>query len=144
VKKVPLKDKVELPPEFEKFQRDYPWEEITKNPIFLLQSKQFSPDRYSAEEHEITFDPNLDYQAIDKEGNEVNNEKLLELGVYILDWKIESVFLTRKEGEAYGERMHYHYPNGWRVYCIPCTGKLAELLELFTVYKKPEEPQDDK
>lgn len=44
-------------------------------------------------------------------------------------WETESVFLTREEGENYGNAKHYNYPNGWRVYCVCAEGKLAELIK---------------
>jgi hypothetical protein len=48
---------------------------------------------------------------------------------YVQDeWGTERVFLTRKEAEDFGRAHHYNYWAGWRVYCVPCEGELAELL----------------
>ncbi|MBK8583863.1 MAG: hypothetical protein IPL86_19245 [Flavobacteriales bacterium] len=43
------------------------------------------------------------------------------------EWRTESVFLTREEGERYAKARSYRWPK-WRVYCIPCDGELAVLL----------------
>ena len=37
------------------------------------------------------------------------------------------VFLTRQEATAYAEARKYRYDK-WRVYCIPCDGELARIL----------------
>ena len=43
------------------------------------------------------------------------------------EWRTESVFLTRKEAEDYGNAHHYCWEK-WKVHCIPCDGELAKLL----------------
>ncbi len=45
-----------------------------------------------------------------------------------LEWRTETVFLTREEGEAHGKAHAYRWWK-WRVYCVPCDGALAKILE---------------
>jgi len=47
--------------------------------------------------------------------------------VYV-EWRTESVFLTRDEAERYAKATEYRYEK-WRVYCIPCDGELARILK---------------
>lgn len=47
-------------------------------------------------------------------------------------WETDSVFFTREEGERFGRNHAYRWPNGWRVYCVPANGVLAELLRKLT------------
>jgi hypothetical protein len=47
--------------------------------------------------------------------------------VYI-EWKTESVFLTREEAEAFGKAREYRWDK-WKVYCVPCDGELAAILK---------------
>lgn len=49
--------------------------------------------------------------------------------VYV-DWRTESVWLTRDEAEAFARRHEYRWEK-WRVYCVPCEGELAKLLNQF-------------
>ncbi len=46
-------------------------------------------------------------------------------------WDTERVFFSREEGEQYGKDHAYNYRKGWRVYCIPCDGVLATVLNQF-------------
>lgn len=46
--------------------------------------------------------------------------------VYI-EWRTETVFLTRQEAEDWARARAYRW-NRWRVYCVPCEGELARLL----------------
>ena len=43
------------------------------------------------------------------------------------EWRTESVFLTRPEAEKYAQARHYRWWK-WRVFCVPCEGKLAQIL----------------
>lgn len=42
-------------------------------------------------------------------------------------WRVETVFLTRKEAEDYAKARSYRWDK-WRVYCVPCEGTLAKIL----------------
>lgn len=44
-------------------------------------------------------------------------------------WHTERVFLTREEGTAWAAARTYRWPDGWRVYCVPAEGALAEGLK---------------
>ena len=43
-------------------------------------------------------------------------------------WETERVFENREEADGYGKARSYNYPKGWRVFCVPAEGKLADLL----------------
>lgn len=106
-----------------KFRSDIAHEEATQNPIFLLQSREIiviNIDRYK-------YDSDLE-ALVDDDGNEIENQELLDRKDATVRWRTESIWLTRKEAEAYGKRTAYHYPDGWRVYCINAMGELASLL----------------
>ena len=89
-----------------KLRRDIAKKEITRNPIFLLQSKHF-----------ICVCDN----CIDEDDPELCDNSFIE-------WQTESIFSTREAAEEFGEQTTYRYPNGWKVYCIPCADELHEIL----------------
>ena len=43
------------------------------------------------------------------------------------EWRTESVFLTRDEAESFARSRAYRW-SSWRVYCVPCEGALAQVL----------------
>jgi hypothetical protein len=43
------------------------------------------------------------------------------------EWTTETVFLSREEAQRFGDKHTYRW-NCWRVYFIPASGELAELL----------------
>lgn len=47
--------------------------------------------------------------------------------VYV-EWFVESVFLKRQEAEEYAKSCSYRWDK-WRVYCVPCDGELAKILD---------------
>lgn len=47
------------------------------------------------------------------------------------EWRTESVFLTRDEAESYARSCEYRW-SSWRVYCVPCKGELAQVLNQYT------------
>ena len=49
--------------------------------------------------------------------------------VYI-EWRTESVFLTRDEAESFAQKREYRWDK-WRVYCVPCEGELASILNQY-------------
>ncbi|MEO1208557.1 MAG: hypothetical protein AAFX78_03360 [Cyanobacteria bacterium J06638_20] len=109
-------------------------QECTKKPIFLFQKRVWvaicEPEGYYT-------DPDGDCFTNDN-GDVLTFKTCLEKGVegefYDLcvvreEWITELVFLTREEGEAYAKSREYNYSQGWRVYCVPCEGKLAEVIK---------------
>ena len=44
-----------------------------------------------------------------------------------VEWNTISVFLTRNEAEEWAKARAYRWEK-WRVYCIPCDGELAKVL----------------
>ncbi len=100
--------------------------EATCDPIFLFQYKTFVMSEKADPENEGW--EWADEYWIDADGEPVSNQTMVDRGYLVETWKTERVVGSRDEGDAYGERRSYDYPNGWRTYCVPCDGKLAKLL----------------
>jgi hypothetical protein len=112
-----------------KLRSDIANEEITRDPIFLVQIREVIPivgceAEYSADAsmyvHEAT-------------GELISDDRLVELDWAIMVWRTVSVTMTREEGEEVGDQMFPQYKGyrkgiDWMVYCIPCAGSLAEML----------------
>jgi hypothetical protein len=106
-------------------------EELTRDPIFLFQVR----DVYCINGHRVEYDSDLegfidpDRPVCDEDGNRraLTEDELLEMDCAVIAWRTITVFLTRAEAEDYGKRNSHNYLC-WHVYCVPCEGKLAELL----------------
>lgn len=61
------------------------------------------------------------WSEAEKATNECENE------LARLVWHTETVFLTREEAERFANCRSYRWPK-WRVYCVPCEGELADIL----------------
>lgn len=115
-------------------------QEATRDPIFLFQRRScrasenailyghfLCPDcegvfkEPEADHHQAHGDDDFDDPGL-------GWKELVEMGYLVETWQTERVFLTREGGERYGEARSYNYPEGWRVYCIPADGYLADLL----------------
>lgn len=132
--------------------------EATRDPIFLFQSRSIAvlslPDGISTdgdsimvERAEFLRDWHPSLLAIF--GDEIEEgvgwgrfaEALVGIerpdgGVYAKEeWITERVFLTRDEGEAWARAREHRWARGWRVYCVPAEGALAELLKTFRIVK---------
>jgi len=114
--------------------RTYPADEITRDPIFLLQTRRII----------MTQEPR-GYECIDfewfPEGSTEDDEpltakQLLEMECAVEHWETENVFFTREEGQAWADARHYRWPEGYRIYCVCAEGQLAELLKKHTVKEK--------
>ncbi len=118
--------------------------EATCNPIFLFRSKiltlQLMPDGLATDSDSIWVDELRDVprdvlRMVEKHQDELSPNHLIGLVggddvPYVTEqWKIERVFLSRKEATDWAAARHYNYPDGWDVYCIPCEGQLAALLK---------------
>lgn len=121
--------------------------EATKYPIFLLQSGQvivlsvprgychdgegFRPS--PADDTEVCGPPRCeaDPDTLDDDWEYLTNQELLDMGseTAIRVWNTELVFADRDEAEEYARGRTYNYPDGWRVYCVPCKGNLATALD---------------
>lgn len=101
-------------------------EEITQNPIFLLQRRRL----VVFPSNEITYEGDCCYDAVTKVTLSENDLLRRELAVSY--WDTVTVFLTREDATEYAEARNYDFGRkniDWRVYCIPCNGKLAEDLK---------------
>lgn len=102
--------------------------EATRDPIFLLQRKNIIITNVDS------YHYNDDTEALcDQDNNEVTLQDILKRGDAVETWDTESVWLTREEATAYGERTEYHYLDGWRVYCVNAEGELAKFLKTYDV-----------
>ena len=65
--------------------------------------------------------------------NRLFSEKLTfgdyDVPCVIEEWHTEGVFLSREEANDFGNRTHYRYSHGFRVYGVPAEGELAKLIE---------------
>ena len=124
--------------------------ECTRDPIFLLQTREFHiidlPDWLGYDGDGFWFEDECDedissWYSGEPDDPAIDETKLLTwlseressaLGTGVpcaLEyWNIEGVFLTRQEAESYAKRTEYNYRHGWRVYCRPCDGELARIL----------------
>lgn len=109
--------------------REYPTQEATRDPIFLLQRRMVNyiemPDGYEYEDGTVFKTGNreetLDWQ------------EMLSRNCAVESWHTETVWFTRKEAEAELEARHYNYPEGGRVFCVWSGGELATLLKSRTI-----------
>ncbi len=129
--------------------RDPKGTDCTRDPIFLLQRCSYQWTEFPSgidhdgesfvvedeEELEDWIKPFIDDGVVQrtkefyKVALEVENEHGWPL-IY-KEWSTESVFLTRAEGEDWGNSRSYRFPDGWRVYCVPSEGELAEALNAY-------------
>lgn len=120
--------------------------ECTRDPIFLLQkgSRQWTqiPDGLGSDGESLWVE---DSSLVDDwikrfivDGSVDTTDEFWQMAectendhgwpmVYV-EWFVESVFLTRKEAEEYGKAREYRWDK-WRVYCVPCDGELAKILD---------------
>lgn len=113
-----LYDRQQLP------TRAYPADEVTRDPIFLLERRQWvcrdvAHYRYDSDA-EVMRDPDgVEVDAAFKAASEDFEEV----------WEVESVWFTREEAEGFAKRTEYRRQYGWRVYCLCAEGKLAQILD---------------
>ena len=116
--------------------------EGTRDVIFLFQSRRWEivaiPTGYSMEDGEVYRDRDQFNPGFDTDhGEQISGEELSKITQGEWDvpcalerWDTEGVFLTREEGETYGENHAYNFPDGWRVYGLPAMGELAQFLRI--------------
>lgn len=119
--------------------------EATRTPIFLFQRKVWAlvnvPNGYDVDDEGDVVPEG--WEKRDERGDALSWETLAETtkGEWdapcaISHWETERVYLTREEGERYGEGRAYNYPDGWRVYSVCAKGELAEALKDGTEHPK--------
>jgi len=124
--------------------------DITRDPIYLLQvgRRQWTqlPDgiecdgesMYVGDDCEDIL-PDWIRPFLDEDGNvdespEFFDEAEKQEGdhgwpLLYTEWRTESVWLTRPEAERFAQSHAYRWPK-WRVYCVCCEGRLAEILDV--------------
>lgn len=118
---------------------DDAYRESTRDPIFLFQWATLQPTRewgdleYCGECEQVFEEDRIihdrRHEADEDDIPVISNQELLSRGAVERVWETSLVFLTREEGEAFGRATHYHYPDGWQVYCVPAEGSLKEVLQ---------------
>ena len=127
-----------------KTRRDMAGEEATRDPIFLLQRKfpnlVEEPPGYRsvdcdywelADRDKLRWAcSGLDDEALADFPEEASHKEIMELfpDLVVVMWETESVWYSREEAEDWGKSHDYRFTYGWRVYCVPCDGKLAAML----------------
>lgn len=117
--------------------RKYPADEITRNPIFLLQSRQIimtgepKNANFDGENWVVNGGTEDDYMSL-------TEDDLIEQECATPYWQTESVWFTRQEAERWAINHSYRFGNGrrgvdWQVYCLCAEGELAELLKQHTI-----------
>jgi hypothetical protein len=111
-----------------KSRDDIAHEEMTCNPIFLLQKRWVYPNQECLADY-------VDGELVDPDTKQpLSEDEILERGWGAAVWQTVTVIATREEGEELGERTKYRYGKGrknidWQVYCIPCMGELVMILK---------------
>lgn len=138
--------------------RDPENRECTRDPIFLVQRRvpviTGSPD-WLVSDGDGGWEINLERynrEEYDRGLGEMVHEvvlcsdkvmRWLADNDYVVEtWVTERVLLTRTEAEKWVKVQEYNYPDGWRVYCVPCEGRLATLLDQFPEDRHRDDDQD--
>lgn len=127
--------------------RDSNHRECTRDPIFLLQvgTRQWTrlPSGLADDGESMWVDDEADLDDwvrpfLDDDGSVSTTGEFWKCAedtvnddgwpLVFTEWRTEAVFLTRDEAESWVKRREYNYPI-WRVYCVPCNGRLAEILQ---------------
>lgn len=105
------------------------YRECTRDPIFLLQVRRYRllgvPEGHEMDDEGDVWAKSPIGPA---EPDRLTVDDLLSFEAAVAWWETESVYLTREEAEAYGQRRAYNYRDGWRVYCVCAEGRLGDLL----------------
>ncbi len=112
-------------------------EELTRDPIFLVQERVVIPTVGC----EAEYSPDAMMYVDPGTGILVSEDDLVDHGWAAEVWRTVSVTMTREQGEEAGEKMFPNHKGNrkgidWMVYCIPCDGSLVEML------RKQDETQD--
>lgn len=116
-----------------KTRKEIAQQEATRDPIFLLQTRQVViKSAYLEYDSDTEKYIETDLYAGD-EPESYTLEELLEKGDDWAEvfWNTDLVFFTRDEAEGEAERRSYHYGRkgiDWRVYCVCAEGELKDIL----------------
>lgn len=119
--------------------KDRQGDDATRDAIYLFQTKQWVvlPEITDFGEHGITMSDDYDLTWDDKKDEDgepltVTNEELEGMGLQAHVWRTESVFASRQEAKAWGDRRPYAWGlegEGWRTYSVCAEASLAEFLK---------------
>ena len=101
--------------------------DCTTDPIYLFQRRRLAWSAAGVASMGWKYDHEQE-RMVDDKGRHVTDEKAIEAECATVYWDTERVFLTREEGDDYGTGRAYNYPGGWRVYCVPASGDLVQVL----------------
>lgn len=132
----------------EQFKGDHDrrcFEECTRDPIFLFQSRRLQvqglPHRENADN--FSYDDGL-WRVKSTDGVEMAEPESINAEEWLNDtfpsdigdvpcvfeqWITESVWLDREEAENFGRAKSHRWRDGWRVYAVCAEGDLAKLLK---------------
>ena len=105
-----------------KTHRDRCREEGTRDVIFLFQVRQVIPTDVPS--GCVIGDEGI-LESANLQGPYLTGDQLLDRECAIETWRTASVWLTREEAEAFGERNRHNYgekDKGWMVYGVPAEG----------------------
>lgn len=107
-------------------------EECARDVLFLFQLRTITwtdtPEGYEWDSDVMRKLPDNDNED---DPEEMDDEEMLNRGSAVESWRTEGVYLSREEGESFGESKSYKYGEknkNWRVYCVPANGKLTDLI----------------
>lgn len=119
----PLAARLRFPRSHERLRQ-----EATRDPVFLFQSRQI----WWAPVSELSWDSDADVMRYAEHtydaGSIVSVEVALAHGWAFEWWRTETVFASREDGEEWGKKKAYNYPDGWRVYCVAAEGDMIDVL----------------
>ena len=113
-------------------RREIAEKEGTRDPIFLFQIRDVHPNQECRAEYdndgEYMYDPDTKIS--------LDDDDLIRRDWAVAVWRTENVFLTREEGEFYGERTKHRNGKGrkgidWMVYCCALE-KYSELATMLS------------
>jgi len=107
----------DLLPESIAKRNDWAFDEMTRDPIFLLQRRSITVSVECYRDH----------------GKQFEEECYVPCDECQRSWHTVSVWLSRAEAERYAKATAYNYPDGWQVYCLCAEGELALLLRAAAV-----------
>ena len=109
------------------------------NPIFLFQRGTLKiPSKQNKDNKAIVeYNHDLD-EMVGLDDAYISDHKTLDEEHGYMQWSTEHAWATREEAEEWGKNHAHRYKvlnekgvlcNGWRIYCVPCCGSLAALLD---------------
>lgn len=117
------------------------FEESTRDPIFLLQSRRLvlrtlpSGFKLTEEDYEIIRDDDRSEEpklwSLDEIREQYGDDYVSE------EWDVVGVWFSRAEASDFARRTQYRYEK-WRVYCVCADGELRDILKQEAERREPQ------